>query len=132
MPKQRAPRILIVDDEPSIRTFVDFMLREAGYQTRTAANGGDALTIAADEPPFNLLLTDVAMPGMQGDELARQLHDRSPSTKVLYLTGCLERLFKHGSPALDDETVLEKPATVDALLERVSLLLFGHTRGIGP
>ena len=59
----RVFRILIVDDEPPIVHFVDRTLRAAGYQTVTAFNAEAALAAAAAEGPFDLLLTDLMMPG---------------------------------------------------------------------
>ena len=69
-------RILIVDDEPGIREFVDRALREAGYVTATAADGPDALQVAEGSGAFELLLTDVRMPAMNGDDLARRIRQR--------------------------------------------------------
>jgi two-component system cell cycle sensor histidine kinase/response regulator CckA len=118
-------RILIVDDEPSIREFADRTLQRAGYTTRTAADGPEAIAIAAAES-FELLLTDVRMPEMTGDEVARQIRLRQPEVKVLYLTGYSDQLFKEKGALWEGEAFLDKPSTVVGLLEAVSLLLYGH------
>lgn len=113
-------RILVVDDEPSIRAFLHSVLIEAGHAVATAANGEEALDLPGT---FDLLLTDVLMPRMTGDELARQIRGRDPNVKVLYLTAYSDRLFE-AKVALDaNEAVLEKPAPADMIRETIDLLL---------
>jgi two-component system cell cycle sensor histidine kinase/response regulator CckA len=116
---------LIVDDEEPVRRFVDRALREAGYKTVTAGGGVEALEAAARQP-FDILITDVMMPEMTGDELARRLRAQHPSLKVLYLTGFSDRLFKEKATLWQDEAFLEKPCTLRGLLEAASLLLTGR------
>jgi two-component system cell cycle sensor histidine kinase/response regulator CckA len=127
--RQMTPRdisILIVDDEEPVRKFVDRVLTDAGYQTALAASGPEAMEIAAKMPKLDVLLTDVMMPEMQGDELARRLRQEEPSVKVLYLTGYSDRLFKDKMTLWQDEAFLDKPCSVKGLLQAVSLLLFGR------
>src|SRR5947207_3271928 len=93
-PKQTAQTILVVDDEPSIREFVCRVLQDRGYRTAVAANGHEALAIASTLGSVDLLLTDVMMPEMTGDELARRLRLQQPELKVLYFTGFSDRLFE--------------------------------------
>ena len=118
-------RVLIVDDEESVRKYVERVLREGGYDTTAAGDGNEALEIAKAQPPFGLLVTDLMMPHMNGDELARRLRVQDPGLKVLYLTGFSDRLFKDKVTLWEDEAFLEKPCSVKAVLEAVSLLLFG-------
>jgi len=120
--------ILIVDDEESVRRFVGRVLSEGGYNTTLATDGPDAIGRAATLDKLDVLLTDVMMPGMQGDELARQLRLREPDLKVLYLTGFSDRLFKDKITLWEHEAFLDKPCSVKGLLEAVSLLLHGRTR----
>ena len=127
-----SPRILIVDDESGILEFVDRALRGAGYTTKLASNGAEALAAAELFSPFDLLLTDVRMPGMTGDDLAARIRQRFPATKVLYLTGFSDQLFKEKHRLWEDEAFLDKPATVNAVLEAVSLLLYGVLRRPAP
>jgi CheY-like chemotaxis protein len=122
---KRPLSVLIVDDDEAVLTFVERVLSEAGYQTMTATNGPDALAIAATRP-FDLLLTDVNMPQMTGDELARRLRHEEPSLKVLYLTGYSDQLFREKTTLWQDEAYLEKPCTIAGLLEAVSLITVGH------
>jgi len=119
--------VLVVDDEESVRRFVDRVLREAGYQTTTASDGPEAIEAAEKFGAFDALVTDVMMPQMTGDELARRLRQNEPGLKVLYLTGYSDRLFKEKATLWADEAFLEKPCSVKGLLEAVSLLFFGQT-----
>jgi two-component system cell cycle sensor histidine kinase/response regulator CckA len=121
----RAWRVLIVDDEEPVRRFVQRVLSEAGYDTATAGSGAEAQEMAQKQAPPDLLLTDVNMPQMLGDELARRLRQIEPSLKVLYLTGFSDQLFKEKVTLWEDEAYLDKPCSVKGLLEAVSLLMFG-------
>ena len=117
---------LIVDDEPSVQRFVMRVLSEAGYATTVAGDGPDALEVASRMEEFDILVTDVMMPQMTGDELARRLRAQRPALKVLYLTGFSDRLFKEKVTLWADEAFLDKPCSVKGLLQAVALLLFGQ------
>jgi two-component system cell cycle sensor histidine kinase/response regulator CckA len=120
-----ATRILVVDDEEPVRRYVDRVLSAAGYQTTLAVDGPDAVRIARSNS-FDLLLTDVMMPDMSGPELTRRLRQDTPELKVLYLTGCSDRLF-HERPSLwEAESFIEKPCSAPGLLEAVSLAATGR------
>ena len=79
--------VLIVDDEEPIRRLLDRMLQGAGYVTRLASSGADALAVAEGAGEIDLLVTDMMMPEMNGDEVARRLRQKHPALKVLYYTG---------------------------------------------
>ena len=117
--------ILLVDDEDAVLRFVERVLRDAGFRTVVASSGPEAIAVARREGPLSALVTDLMMPGMTGDELARQLRQSEPHLKVLYLTGYSDRLFKEKTMLWADEAFLEKPCSVKGLREAVSLLLFG-------
>lgn len=129
VPNSRAPRVLVVDDEPSIRSFVSRALTHAGYGVVVASDGSEALQFVEAQPPFDLFIVDMSMPQMSGDELARRLRRRYPDVKVLYCTGYSERLFESRNVLWQHEAFIEKPVSVGGLLEAVSLLLFGHING---
>ena len=113
-------RVLIVDDEPSIREFLRVGLSYAGYTVTTAADGPEALMVPE---PFDVLLTDLMMPRMRGDELARQMRQREPDLKVLYLTAFSDRLFETKTNLWEGEAFLDKPATVQAIVGAIEMLL---------
>ena len=124
--------LLIVDDEEPVVKFVDRVLREAGYKTVTASNGPEAIETAKRIGPLGALVTDVMMPGMSGDELARLLRQTEPSLKVLYLTGYSDRLFKEKATLWADEAFLDKPCTMKGLREAVALLVDGSLKPPAP
>ena len=97
--------VLVVDDEEPVRKFVDRVMREAGYSTAQAGDGVEALEVASKTGTVDILVTDVMMPHMLGDELARRLRQSEPGLKVLYLTGYerptledIKRFRQLGSP----------------------------------
>jgi CheY-like chemotaxis protein len=127
MAELEAPkRILIVDDEPVIVQFVDRVLRGAGYLTGMAGGGVEALQVAEGSAPFDLIVADVNMPDMSGPDLVSRLRMRQPDLRVLYLTGFNDQLFAAKSVLWEGEAFLDKPTTIDGLLQAVSLILFGR------
>ena len=116
---------MIVDDEESVRWFVERVLVDAGYRIVVASDGPEAIEIASKADKIDLLITDMIMPEMQGDELARRLRNSEPQLKVLYLTGYSDRLFNDKITLWQDEAFLEKPCSVKGLQQAVSMLLFG-------
>jgi CheY-like chemotaxis protein len=119
-------RILVVDDEPVVVEFAERVLQTAGYHIMTATSGDAALKLCTEQGLPDLLVTDMKMPRMEGDELASKLRQQDPDLKVLYLTGFADLLFKNKELLWDGEAYLEKPCTIDGLLEAVSLLLSGE------
>jgi len=109
-----------------MREFIDQILREAGYETARVVDGQEAVEVAELLGPFDLLLTDLVMPRMLGTELAQRLRQREPTLKVLYFTGYSDRLFQEKGALRDDEAFLDKPSSVNGLVEAVSLLPDGH------
>jgi two-component system cell cycle sensor histidine kinase/response regulator CckA len=124
-PSGPAPTVLVVDDEGAIRRFVDRVLREAGYHVIVADRGAAAQALARGMDHIDLLLTDLMMPGMSGDELARRLRAKTPDLPVLYLTAYCDRLFAERMLLWEREAFLEKPCSVNGLREAVSLALAG-------
>jgi two-component system cell cycle sensor histidine kinase/response regulator CckA len=125
-PPNSGIRVLIVDDEESVRRFVARALDQAGFQTHVAADGPEALAAATASHPFDVILTDLVMPQMTGDEVVRRLRTQWPELKVLYLTGHSDRLFDDRSALWADEAFLDKPCSVKALLQALSLLVFSR------
>jgi CheY-like chemotaxis protein len=117
--------VLVVDDEEPVRKFVDRVFQDAGYQTVLASDGPEAIEVASKLASLDILVTDVMMPLMAGDELARRLRQVQPSLKVLYLTGYADSLFKEKVTLWEDEAYLDKPCSIKGLLQAASLLLHG-------
>jgi two-component system cell cycle sensor histidine kinase/response regulator CckA len=122
-------RILVVDDEEPIRQFAERILRDAGYEVVVASDGREALGVVEAQSRFDLFVIDFVMRQMRGDELGHQLHQRDPDAKVLYFTGYSDQLFAARKVLGKNEAFIAKPVSTKALLEAVSMSLFGHTSG---
>ena len=110
-----SPTILVVDDEPAIRDIASRILRRAHYTVLTAPDGPSALHLASEHPgTIHYLLTDVVMPHMPGNELARRLTEIRPSTRVLYMSGYAEPMLANRTST--QVRLLDKPFTPDQLL----------------
>ncbi|MDQ3068856.1 MAG: response regulator [Acidobacteriota bacterium] len=119
------PTILVVDDEVSIRQVARRILEGAGYDVREAADGQAAIDLLADGAPLDLLMADLDMPGLGGDDMAQQIRTTRPAQRVLYVTGHIDRLMDARLLLGDGEAFLEKPFTGPGLLEAVALILYG-------
>ncbi len=117
------PRVIVVDDEPSICSLVRDILEHAGYSVVTVTTSHAALDVVKGATRFALAIIDVVMPAMSGDELATAMRAVDPDLKVLFLTGYPGALFQARPRLWDGEAFLEKPCSDKALLEAVSLLL---------
>lgn len=88
--------ILLAENEEPVRTLLSHVLQSQGYTVLEAANGVEALAVAAAHPePVHLLLTDVVMPQMFGRELAEQLQPLRPGLKILYHSGYTDSAVIH-------------------------------------
>jgi two-component system, cell cycle sensor histidine kinase and response regulator CckA len=128
MAKTHTPAaILLVDDEPAVRELQRRTLEAEGYIVTEAASGLEGIA-ALDQPgQIDLLLADLDMPGLGGDEMVCQIRTRRPDLPVLYVTGHIDRLMD-ARPLWEGEAFLEKPFSLDGLRQAVSLLLYGTVR----
>jgi PAS domain S-box-containing protein len=118
-PRAAAPgagrRILVVDDEPTIRSVVSRYLRRRGHTVEEASDGAEALRRVASSPEFDLILTDLRMPGMDGDELFAALRTAGLADRLVFVTGdavspdAAAILARTGAP------VVHKPFDLDEL-----------------
>jgi PAS domain S-box-containing protein len=117
-------RLLLVEDDKSVRELAGRIFRERGYRVTVAADATEALRAFAAAPDqFDLVVTDLIMPGMSGRELVQALHQIRPNLKALYVSGYTEdEIIRRG---LHDPGVafLQKPFTADVLVSRVRALL---------
>jgi signal transduction histidine kinase/CheY-like chemotaxis protein len=119
-PRGRGETILLVEDEASLQELAARILTRNGYQVRAARTAVEAPSIASDtSQPIDLLLTDVVMPEMLGNEVARRIHAIRPALPVLYMSGYAQPILDtHGAFAHQID-LLEKPFTEATLLTRV-------------
>jgi PAS domain S-box-containing protein len=123
-PSGAGAMILLVEDEPSVRSTVRRLLERHEYRVLEATNGQDALAlITARHGEIDLILSDMVMPGMGGAELATRVRTLAPTLPVLLMTGYTEEaLARNGDRPLDQE-IIEKPFTLHIVLEKVRTAL---------
>lgn len=109
--------VLVVDDEPDIRTVVRGMLTAKGYTVLETGDPQQAIRMATQQA-VHLLITDVVMPLMKGTELARRVQEVSPWTKVLLMSA-----YKVADITASGLPFIAKPFTPEALVDRVKLIL---------
>jgi two-component system, cell cycle sensor histidine kinase and response regulator CckA len=117
-------KVVVVDDDPHVRSSIARALRQRGYEVLEAGNGPAALELMVDQRRrVDLLVTDVVMPGMDGCELANTARRGRPSLQVLYISGYTDdAVVQHGVERAD-VPLLEKPFQSDALAARVRQML---------
>ena len=115
-------RILLAEDDDSMRGFLERALVKAGYDVMAFTNGVDALDRLKEEP-FTLLLTDIVMPRMDGIELARRASEIDPGLKIMFITGFAAVILNNETRAPKDARVLSKPFHLKDLVREVGKLL---------
>jgi len=122
-PRGQSERILLVDDTDSVRMMVGEMLSEAGYQVTLAADARQALRQLRQDPAFDLLLSDVGLPGMDGRELADAAREINPVLPVLFITGYTERAAVRETFLGTGMSLLPKPFSLLELMAAVRAAL---------
>jgi two-component system cell cycle sensor histidine kinase/response regulator CckA len=116
--------VLLVEDEPMVRSVAERALTRHGYTVITADNGEDALAVLAKNEPVDLLISDVVMPGMDGPTMVREARQSRPELKILFMSGYAEEQL---SNSIDIENVnfLPKPFSVVELAEAARRTVMG-------
>ena len=115
-------RILLAEDDDSMRGFLARALERAGYDVIAYDNGAEAFARLKEEP-FTLLLTDIVMPRMDGIELARRASELDPDLKIMFITGFAAVTLNSEVKAPKDARVLSKPFHLKDLVREVEKLL---------
>jgi len=113
------PAILVVDDQRIARRLAQRILSEAGYRTFEAADGAEALEVLELTGPVSLLLVDVVMPRLNGAALVREVLERWPTQRVLYMSAHPAEVLVQYQAADIATPFLAKPFTRDELLTKV-------------
>ena len=119
------PLVLIVEDNPETRHFYGECFARGGFSTKEAHNGHQALAMALALPPPDVIVTDIAVPGLDGIELCRRLRAdaRTRSIPVLAITGYEDRHYPDRILAAGADQVLIKPCEPAVLVNEVRRLL---------
>ena len=121
IPAPDLPRVLLVEDEGAVRELLSSALERNGFDVVTAGSAEEALTLAS--PAFQILLSDISLPGMSGVQLARQLRHTLPSLRVLLMSGYAREEFASGPNAVDDLPFIPKPFATRTVVERLRSLI---------
>jgi two-component system cell cycle sensor histidine kinase/response regulator CckA len=108
--------VLLVEDEPMVRSVAERALTRHGYTVITADNGEDALEIIEKNEPIDLLISDVVMPGMDGPTMVRKARESRPDLKILFMSGYAEEQLRK-SIDIENVNFLPKPFSVTDLAE---------------
>jgi len=117
-------RVLVVEDDHSLRKLVCNVLGKYGYQVIEAPNGEEALKVVAkNKGSIHLLVTDLVMPGMGGRELAERLQSQQPDIKVLFMSGYMDQTISHQDLLAAELNFIEKPFSPQKLANKVREIL---------
>lgn len=115
-------RVLVVDDEPFVCDAVKMMLAFDGHDVVTTNDAKEALGIF-DKEKFDLVITDYAMPGMKGDELAAAIKAKAPQQPIVMITAYAEMLQSSGKKLTGVDFLISKPFLLEHLREAISTVL---------
>ena len=113
--------ILLAEDDDSLRGFLARALEKAGHSVIACENGDDAID-ALDQGPFDLLLTDIVMPGADGIEVARIAAQRQPGVKIMFITG-FAAVALSAAQAAPEAKVLSKPVHLKDIVSEVDRMV---------
>ena len=117
-------RILLAEDDESMRGFLAKALTRADHDVTPVADGEDGLNALGDRAGlFDLLLTDIVMPGIDGIELARRAAEIDPTLKIMFITGFAAVALNAGSAAPKGAKVLSKPFHLKDLVDEVAKVM---------
>lgn len=121
--------ILIVDDDPAILSIFEYILKEAGFEIKTAVNGESCLAVVRSGSPMDLVFLDLKMPGMSGLETFKEIQKTAPDLSVIIMTGYSEddqirEVFELGAYG-----IIYKPFDVEEVMSLIDQLFKVTTLG---
>jgi len=118
--------VLIVEDDPPVRKLAGRILADHGYLVIESEDVADAINRAAShDGPIHLVLTDVIMPGMKGPEAFAKIREHHPESRVLYMSGYTDNMIARQGVLNDGIQYIQKPFTINGLLEKCHQVLQG-------
>lgn len=118
-PQDENIRILFVEDEDSVRTFAMRALKKKGYEVIGCNSAENALEQLEKDTAFNLLITDMVMPGMSGAELAGIVRRKIPAIKIILASGYSEEIARRELASSQDFEFMAKPFSLGDLTKKV-------------
>jgi two-component system NtrC family sensor kinase len=119
----RAETILIVEDDDGVRQYASEILRDLNYQIIEAKDSASALRLLDADKKFDLLLTDVVLPGKNGRELATEVERRRPGTKIIFMTGYSRNAIVHHGRLDPGTALIQKPLIERVLAQKIRQIL---------
>ncbi len=116
---ERRGSLLLVEDERVLRTLVAEFLRNEGYSVLEAADGGEGVSAYLDHGPFDLLLVDLRMPVMSGEEVCRRVKQQNPHQKVMVCSAAIVRESEEALRSVGVHHFLTKPYHPESLLAHI-------------
>src|SRR6201993_3445092 len=120
------PRILLAEDDDSLRGFLARALERAGYEVMACADGEEAAAVL--DQAWDLLLTDIVMPGLDGIEVARQAAAKHPGLRIMFITGFAAVALAAGESAPAGAKVLSKPIHLREIVHEVDRMIAAQHR----
>lgn len=126
-------RIIIADDEPNMTRVLKLALERAGYAVLNCPNGREALLAVRKQPP-DLLITDIQMPVMTGQELCQAIHAEMPDRRfpIFVMTSMTDREHREWTARIGGITFLEKPLSMRIVQQRIAEALQTSAAGGAP
>jgi two-component system cell cycle sensor histidine kinase/response regulator CckA len=115
--------ILVIDDDPGMRTILSLSLKLFGYAIFVAGNGEDAVAIAREHPEIRVVILDVVMSGLSGRELAEQLKVNLPEASILFCSGHPASVLARYDIDASSANFLQKPCRPPELQQKIEELL---------
>ena len=113
-------KVLLVEDDAIVRDLAERMLTRLGYTAVTADSGEEAVRLFIEDPDrFDLLLTDVIMPGMDGNEIWNRMSERRPGLRVLYMSGYLDDTIAERGILREGVHLVRKPFSLEQLSSHI-------------
>jgi two-component system cell cycle sensor histidine kinase/response regulator CckA len=122
-PAEGAATLLVIDDDPAMRTILSLSLKLFGYTILVAGEGDEALRIARDHPEIRVVLMDVVMSGLSGKELAELLKTSLPNASILFCSGHPASVLEHYDIDVRSADFLQKPCRPPELRQKIEELL---------
>ena len=116
--------VLVVDDEEGVRDFTCASLSQSGFQVYSATNGKEALQLMSQKKiKPDIMVCDLNMPEMNGNELSKTILDKNPQAKILIMSGFNDNFPTHNNLLNKETHFLQKPFTIDGLVDKVRSIL---------
>ncbi|WP_436526049.1 response regulator [Actinoplanes sp. HUAS TT8] len=134
-PVAATPTILVVDDEEDLRDIMRRMLERKGYAAITAGDPDETISVCQNHPgEIHVMVTDLTLPGEQsGGELAAAVRKMRPKIQVIFISGLPKDIAVAKGLVTEDDILVKKPFTADALLEALKRVLEeGPDEATGP